>query len=100
MKVDFNNLRMQIAYSLDDLIKTLNNGKLDGNEHVLLDNGKWKIGNILVDDEDLRGSINELRSLVYGLICCYQEDDNECIDLTEKLKQNGGIAKFFNEEEI
>lgn len=31
MGIDFNNLRMQIAYSLDNVIKTLNNGILPEN---------------------------------------------------------------------
>ena len=94
MIVDFNNLRLQIAYSLDNVIKTLNDGKLPEDEHVLLDNDKWKSGNILVDYDILENNIKELRQMVHCLICCYEKGNEEYIDLSDKLEQNGGISHF------
>jgi len=96
MKVDFNNLRLQTAFLLDNVIKTLNNGKLpeENHAHVLLDDNTHKIGNILVDYEDLDDDINELRMAVITLICCYEEGNDECANMYDELEKNGGLSKF------
>ena len=94
MKVNFNNLRLQTAFALDNVIKTLNAGILPENEHVLLDNNKWKIGNVLVDSEDLEKDISNLRSCVYSLICCYEKNNPEYKMLADELEDNGGLAHF------
>lgn len=65
MNINFNNLRKQTAYALDNVIKTLNAGILPQEEMVMVTdaNGKttWPTGNVLIQSEDLQKDIDELR---------------------------------------
>lgn len=102
MKVDFNNLRLQTAYSLDRVIKTLNAGIMpasDWSSHKMPD-GKYKEwnGNVLVDADDLQKSIDELRQNIGVLLCCYEPDNPDYRMLRDEVEQSGGIG-WFNETE-
>ena len=101
MKVDFNNLRAQAAYALDNLTKELNAGILKHNEVVFEEdkNGKevTKRGNVLVDSDDIQKHMEELRSLVMGIASVYEPDDDEFKDMSNHIKKNGGVA-HFNED--
>ena len=97
MKVDFNNLRLQTAYALDNVIKTLNAGILPEINNVLIGddtNEKWYSGNVLINTDDLEKHIDHLRSCVYSLICCYEENNPEYKMLADELESNGGLAHF------
>lgn len=108
MEVNFNNLRTQAAYALDNLTKGLNEGLLknsDGSlvtEHVFFEdeNGKkkWKKGNLLVDTDDIKKYMKELRSLVLTICSVYEPNDDKFKDMSEEIKENGGVA-FFNPSE-
>lgn len=101
MKVDFNNMRCQAAYALDDLTKKLNAGILKNPESVLEEgkNGKeiWKRGNVLVDSDDIQKHMDELRSLVMGIAMVYEPDDEDFKDMSDHIKENGGVC-HFNED--
>ncbi|HAY3533749.1 hypothetical protein [Elizabethkingia anophelis] len=101
MNVDLNNLRMQAAFALDDIIKTLNNGILPERElstHRIDD--KWKTweGDVLVFKEDIQNDIDHLRSCVWALLCCFEENNPEFRTVFEDVDNNGGLAKFNSEE--
>ena len=94
MEINFNNLRLQIAYSLDNVIQTLNNGKMPETKYVLLDDDTWRSGNILLHYDNLVDDINDLKRQIIALICCYEKGNDEYIDLSDELEQNGGISDF------
>lgn len=68
MNVNFNNLRAQAAYRLDDLTKKLNAGlmKQRAFEFVTDENGKEKEfeGDLLITAEDIQKDMDDLRMLI------------------------------------
>lgn len=101
MKVDFNNLRLQIAFSLDNVIKTLNEGILPEKEFASHQkDGKYKHweGDVLVSKEDLEDDLDNLRNGIWALICCYEKGNDDYKELSDVLEENGGIANFNSEE--
>lgn len=103
MKVDFNNLRKQTAYSLDRVIKKLNDGILPEKEFAGYEqeDGRFKHweGNLLIDTEDLQKDIDELRMNVFILLCCYEEGNPEYADVSEDVEASGGLARFNEKQE-
>lgn len=97
--VEFNNLREQIAYSLDRIIKTLNAGILEGVEYGDSLAGESVEGDLLVYKEDLDNDINELRTDVLFLISCFDKRNPNFQPVYEQVKKSGGIAKFNESEE-
>lgn len=102
MEIDFNNLRLQTAYALDRVIKTLNAGIMpsdDWSSHTMED-GKIKSwsGDVLVNSEDLQKSIDELRQNIGILLCCFEPDNPEYRMLYDEVKESGGI-EWFNDPE-
>lgn len=95
MKVDFNNLRKQTTYSLDRVIKILNAGILPEKE-LATHFGKIKMweGDVLVDKEDLQKHIDELRSYVWILLCCYEEGNLDYKCVYEDVEKSGGLSRF------
>lgn len=102
MDIDFNNLRKQIAYSLDRIIKILNEGILPEKEFAShkQENGTMKHweGDVLIDKEELQKEIDSLRSDVWVLQCCYEKNNPDYQTTFEEVEKSGGIARF-NEEE-
>ena len=98
MKVNFNNLRAQAAYALDNLTRELNAGILKQPEHVLEigenGNNKWIKGNVLIDADDIRQYMKELRSLILTINAVYEPNDEEFKDMSQDIEDNGGVAKF------
>lgn len=95
MNVDLNNLRKQAAFTLDDIIKTLNDGILPEGETVYHGEKKrWKGGNMIVSTEDLQKDLQYLRQLIYSLLCCYEEDNPLFQTVFEDVENNGGLAHF------
>jgi hypothetical protein len=109
MKINFNNVRAQAAYALDKLTQRLNAGLLKDAEGKLvteyatipLKDGKFdsRQGDLLLESESIQKDIDDLRSLVLTIASCYEEDNADCIDMTEIIEKNGGVAKFNQEEE-
>jgi len=100
MEVDFNNLRKQTAYALDNVIKALNRGIMPGNEYAFHSvNGKEKQfeGNLLVSVDDLEKDLSHLSTCVWSLLCCYEENNPAYKDLSDDLED--GIARFNPSEE-
>jgi len=101
MKVDFNNLRLQTAYALDNIIKCLNYGMMK-TTHCIWDEPEYGnpekryTGDILIASDDIEDDIDDLRQLVFSLICCYEENNPEYISLCDELEKNGGLAVFKN----
>ncbi len=107
MEVDFNNLRAQAAFALDNLTEELNAGLLkeqDGTPKFEIsnqtdENGKdrWARGNLLVDSDRIQKHMEELRSLVMTINAVYEPNDPEFQDNSELIKRNGG-CRHFNED--
>jgi len=98
MNVDFNNLRKQIAYSLDNVIKTLNHNTFT--DHSIEVNGHYINSEkaVVFEPDDIQKDIDELRQNVGILLCCYEPDNPSYKDVSEEVTQNGGIA-WFNEDD-
>lgn len=87
MNVDFNNLRLQTAFALDNVIKTLNNGIMPEN------------GTILIDVSDIEKDIKWLRSNVFTMLCVYEEGNENFKMMADELDKNGGLENFNPNEE-
>ncbi len=108
MNVNFNNLRAQAAYALDNLTSKLNDGLLkesDGSPKYEISDQKdshgkeiWVRGNILIDSRDIQKNMEELRSLIMTINAVYEPNDPDFIDMTSEISKNGGCC-HFNEEE-
>jgi hypothetical protein len=98
MGVDFNNLKKQIAYSLDRVIKTLNNGIMPETEYCIheISDGEMKHweGDVLVDKTEIQRDIDELRDDVVVLICTYEKNNPNHQLVYDEVKASGGVARF------
>ncbi len=104
MKVDFNNLRAQAAYALDNLTKSLNECFLKNEDGALTyetlymqdSNGKSisMRGNMLIDSDDIQKYMEELRSLILTINAVYEPNDPKFQDNSELIKENGGVERF------
>lgn len=103
MKVDFNNLRMQTAFSLDRVIKILNEGILPEKEFASHRQPDGKVkhwqGDVLVSADDLQKHIDELRSNVWVLLCVFEEGNPDCKTVFEEVEQSGGLARFNDKDD-
>lgn len=102
MTVDFNNLRKQTAFALDDVIKTLNAGILPETTFDFIDkDGKSKAvqGDVLVFKEDLQNDLDRLRNCVWTLLCCFEEGNPNYQCVFEDVEASGGLARFNDEDE-
>lgn len=102
MNVDFNNLRKQAAFSLDDLIKKLNGAILKDSQYAkpndVYHNQEIDIkGYVLIDRDDIQRDIDNLRSQVAAICYTYRKDDETFKDVMDEVDENGGLA-WFNEE--
>jgi len=102
MNVDFNNLRKQLAYSCDDLIKKLNGAILKDSQYAVPNDvyHKQEIdikGYVLIDAEDIQKIIDNLRSQVACICYTYRKDDEDFKDVFGEVEQNGGLS-WFNED--
>lgn len=96
MNVNFNNLRAQAAYALDDLTKKLNDSKLPESEWKEV-NGKWISGDMLIDSKEIQKHMDDLRMLILTINAVYEPDNDDFKDMSDDIDKNGGVA-FFNEE--
>lgn len=83
MKVDFNNLRIQLAYAYDKVCRQLNDN-IDEN------------GDVVIPAIELQDRMDELRRLAIMPCHVYREDDPDFISLSDKITD---IA-HFNPEEV
>lgn len=104
MKVDFDGLRKQTAFAMDDLIKELNAGLMpdrDYSMHTDPDNPEGKLkewkGNVLIDSEDIQKVIDELRHNIVILCCCYKPGEDGYSEVWTEVEKSGGIARFNDE---
>ena len=99
MKIDFNNLRVQSAQSLDKLIRVLNNSTLN-ERHVVMEkdeDGNLKEGDILVKLTDIKDIVEDLRYDISMICACSQPGDDDARDVSDEVKKNGGI-RTLNEK--
>lgn len=82
MDIDFNNARRQAGCALNRLVATLNN-------HI---NGT---GCIIVDPEEIRDCIGDLRMMVGSIMCTYEEGNEKFKDMYGDPK----LIEFMPEEE-
>ena len=102
MQVDFNNLRKQTAFALDDLTNKLNNAILKKSQYALPNdvyhNQEVDIkGYVLIDSDDIQRIMDELRSNVAAICYTYNKDDKDFKDVMGEVEENGGLS-WFNEE--
>lgn len=103
MDINLNNVRTRAAYALDDLTKKLNRGILKEKESVLDEdkNGKniWREGDLLVFKEDIQQEMDELRQLIWTLLCVYDEKDPHFQCVFEEVEKNGGLCMFNDNDD-
>jgi hypothetical protein len=92
MNVNFDNLRLQAAISLNKLTETLNNGILKEREFI-----KDKSGDVLVNSEDLQQDLDDLRTFILFIGASYNDDIDDFSDITDDILNNGGI-NIFNDK--
>ena len=90
MKVNFNNLRKQALYSYHRLATKLNEAKEERKEEGYDD------GKICIYPDDIQDEMDDLRSMLFGIACVYDEGNDEFKDISEEIKP---IAVFNSEEE-
>lgn len=86
MKVDFNNVRRQACYSYDKLCVKLNNAIKDKPSHSM----------IVIDPEDIREDMEDLRMLIGTIAMSYLEGDDEVKDVYPTDRK---MEEFYPEEE-
>jgi hypothetical protein len=79
MNVNFNNLRKQACYSHDRLVQTLNANIYKGDEYIHMPNGNYRnlADCVIVDAEDIKKELDELRQLIATIASCYEPDDEK-----------------------
>lgn len=80
MNVDLNNVRRQLVYAHDRLIKRLNSN---------INNGR-----LIVDIDDISSDLNEMRMLIATMAFSYLPDNPELIDLSNEID----TLEVFNPE--
>ena len=78
MDINFNNLRIQAFHSYSRLVNKLNDKLLDEDGEI---NSYNEIYNLHADD--IQKDMDNLRSLLCTIACCYKPGDEEFIDLSE-----------------
>lgn len=79
MKVNFDGLRTQLAYTYDKLAQALNNSikesKKDyGDDHIR------------IPPEEIQEEMDDLRIRIMVLCCCYEEGEDGFKDISEEVK--------------
>ena len=102
MNVDFNNLRTQLAYSCDDLIKKLNGAILKDSQYAkpndVWHNQEVDIKNyVLIDVDDIQRTMDNLRGEIASVCLTYEKNNEGFKDVFGEVEQNGGLS-WFNEE--
>ncbi len=103
MDIDFNNVRKQAAYSLDDLIQKLN-GSILKNKQYAIPNGTYHKqemdiqGYVLIDAEDIQQSLDDLRFQIASICLTYEPKSDKFKDVMPEIEENGGLG-WFNPEE-
>ena len=93
MKVDFNNLRKQSVYSLNRLIKTLNNSIYEVNGYIETKNDSITCDKaIVLDPEELSDKIEELSTYIGLIAACFEEGNPNYQDVYSDIL--GGIVEF------
>jgi len=91
MNVNFNNLRLQAAISLNKLTRKLNDGLLNEREFI-----KDKSGDVLVNSEDIQQDLDDLRTFILFISASYSDEIDNFDDITDEILNNGGIEYFNN----
>ncbi len=103
MTVNFNNLRKQAAFALDDLTEKLNEAIIQNDDQYALPNevshGQQVNlkGYVLVDVESIQKHMDDLRMMVMSIAGTFEPESEEFKDLLDEIDENRGVA-YFNEE--
>lgn len=97
--MDFNNVRKQACYAYDRLCDKLNESILVNSGEYIKPNGFNHITNIdgfvLVDAEDIKKEMDDLRQLIGSIAFTYQENDPDFMDVYPTDKS----LSIFNDED-
>lgn len=105
MKVDFNNLRMQLADAYNILTDELNDSILKHTIYHTPEDLSGEVyglitGDMLLGSEDIKKHMEYLRMLINAICCVYDEEKpEEVASIIEKVNQKGGLKRFNNTEE-
>ena len=105
MKVDFNNLRRQLVNSYEQLVDKLNNS-------IILENDQWAMPNdvshghdiniqgyVLIDANDIKTMLNDMRMLIASVAGCSVDDDEDFKDIYQEMFPGNKRMAIFNKEE-
>jgi len=85
MKVDFNNLRLQVCLAYNSLVKKLN-------ENIEKD---FSTDQINIEASYIEADLNDLRRMIVAVACTFVPDNPDFADLSDKI----GDFEFFNPEQ-
>lgn len=88
MTVNFDGLRSQLAYTYDKLAQALNNSIKESKKD-------YDDGMIRIYPDDIQEEMDDLRSRIMVLCCCYEDKEDGFKDISEEVKP---IA-YFNPED-
>jgi hypothetical protein len=105
MKVNFNNARKQAMRYYDRLVEKLNYavikeegqyGKPNGATHGSVD----LRGYVLIDSDEIRGLLDDLRGVIGGIAMTYQPDEEDFKDVYSEMypKEDDRMKIFYDPE--
>jgi hypothetical protein len=79
MTVNFDGLRSQLAYAYDGLTQILNRSIIESKKDYGDDH-------IRISPDEIQEEMDDLRSRIMVLCCCYEEGDDGFKDISEEVK--------------
>ena len=92
MTVNYNNLRLQALYAYSRLATKLNVAKEETNRACI-----YEDDTILIRASHIQEDMDDLRSMLCSICCCYEEGNPDFADLSETI--NLSEIPLFNYEE-
>lgn len=104
MKINLNNLRKQSLLRFDELTKILNYHIIQesGTEYAKPNGFDYSVdlkGFVVVDAEDIRKQMDDLRQLIGSVAMVYEEGVENFADVYEQAFPEDGQLTIFDEQE-
>lgn len=107
MEVDFNNVRKQAVYALEDLTEKLNNAIIKRDDQYAVpnnsynDNTKNLKGYVVIDADSLQRCMDQLRRTIGAIAMTYEPGDEKFKDVYGEIyaDENSNMPLFNCEEE-
>jgi len=103
MSVNFNAVRKRAIWSYEDLIEKLNRAVIKNDDQYATPNGEQYTnlrGYVLIDSEDLRKILDNLRSEIGTIGMTYQKEEKEFKDVYSEIfpKEEQSMSIFYDPE--